>query len=113
MTFFNFQEDGVGREQFQVSKRWWYFLAATIPLTALVFVIWIVWQKIRLRRFREEDVMSTRHGVRIGSTAFGQEFDEVEIDTIVKPQKKRERAGGMLSRFSGWKMGLKDPAQLA
>lgn len=47
MTFFSFQQDSAGNQEFQVSEKWWYFLAATIPLTAVVFLVWIVWQKLR------------------------------------------------------------------
>jgi membrane protein YdbS with pleckstrin-like domain len=55
MTFFNFQEDDTGNQQFQVSNKWWYFLAFTIPLTSVVFLIWIAWQKWRFRSQAEED----------------------------------------------------------
>jgi surface polysaccharide O-acyltransferase-like enzyme len=55
MTFFNFQEDNTGNQQFQVSEKWWYFLAATIPLTIIVFLVWIAWQKWRFRTLAEED----------------------------------------------------------
>jgi surface polysaccharide O-acyltransferase-like enzyme len=55
MTFFNFQEDNTGNQQFQVSEKWWYFLAATIPLTIAVFLVWITWQKWRFRTLAEED----------------------------------------------------------
>jgi len=50
MVFFNFQEDANGQEQFQVSKRWWYYVVTTVPLTGLVFVVWIAWQRVRFRK---------------------------------------------------------------
>jgi hypothetical protein len=58
MAFFNFQQDNNGQQQLQVSDRWWYFLAATIPLTIVVFAVWITWQKIRARKFKEQDVLA-------------------------------------------------------
>jgi surface polysaccharide O-acyltransferase-like enzyme len=54
MTFFNFQENNTGNQQFQVSDKWWYFVAATVPLTAVVFVIWIFWQKWRFGRANKD-----------------------------------------------------------
>jgi hypothetical protein len=61
MTFFNFQQDATtGQQQWQVSERWWYFLAGTIPLTIFVFAVWIVWQRLRFRRFAQEDVVAQK-----------------------------------------------------
>lgn len=55
MTFFNFQQDNDGKQQFQVSDKWWWYLAATIPLTAAVFAIWIVWQKLKFAKEKKEE----------------------------------------------------------
>jgi hypothetical protein len=44
-TFFDFDRDGLS-----VSRRWWILLAATIPLTLLVFGIWLYWRAITLRQ---------------------------------------------------------------
>jgi hypothetical protein len=60
MTFFNFQEDSSGNQQFQVSEKWWYFLAATTPLTIAVFLVWIAWQRWRFRTLAEEDKKALR-----------------------------------------------------
>lgn len=57
MTLFNFQEDSTGNQQFQVTDKWWYFIAATVPLTAIVFLIWIFWQKWRFRRANKDSKM--------------------------------------------------------
>jgi hypothetical protein len=54
MVFFNVSPDPNGSLQFRVSDRWWYFLAATIPTTLLVFAVWIVWQKIRFQNHRKD-----------------------------------------------------------
>jgi ABC-type glucose/galactose transport system permease subunit len=55
MTFFNFEEDNLGNQQFQVSDKWWYFLAATIPLTIAVFSIWIIWQKLKFGEVKQDE----------------------------------------------------------
>jgi hypothetical protein len=55
MTFFNFQQDSTGNQQFQVSQKWWYFLASTVPLTLVVFLVWIAWSRWRFRTLAEED----------------------------------------------------------
>ncbi|KAF9697213.1 hypothetical protein EKO04_004933 [Ascochyta lentis] len=41
-TFFDFGENGL-----QVSSQWWFLLAATIPLTVVVFGVWVGWQRMR------------------------------------------------------------------
>jgi hypothetical protein len=70
MTFFNFQPDENGQQEFQVSDRWWYFLAATVPLTCVVFTVWIVWQRIRFRKCQVENMASNYVG------------DDVELDAF-------------------------------
>lgn len=100
MTFFNFQIDNSGHEQFQVSKRWWYFLVATIPLTALVFAVWIIWQKIRIKKFREEDVTEKRRVQRAEQMAFGQDFDDDDVTITLRSQEKRGANGGRLLKRS-------------
>jgi hypothetical protein len=67
MTFFNFQEDQFGNQQFQVSERWWWFLAATIPLTIAVFAVWLAWQKFRFKKFEEEEFHSNLLESQIGT----------------------------------------------
>ena len=47
MTFFDTATDQNGKTVLQVLPEWWYFLAATIPLTAIIFAFWIWWQKQR------------------------------------------------------------------
>ncbi|KAF8990074.1 hypothetical protein BDQ17DRAFT_1333684 [Cyathus striatus] len=47
MVFFNDGMDSSGRDVFSVSKKWWYFLAATFPLTIAVFSVWWFWTKRR------------------------------------------------------------------
>src|SRR5437667_9337426 len=50
MVFFDFSIGETGREVFRVSGRLWLFLAVTVPLTLLVFAVWIIWQRWRARR---------------------------------------------------------------
>lgn len=47
MVFFDASPDSSGTSSFRVSPSWWLYFAVTIPLTALVFAVWIVWQKYR------------------------------------------------------------------
>ena len=47
MSFFDTAIDQNGKTVLQVLPEWWYFLAATIPLTAMIFAFWIWWQKQR------------------------------------------------------------------
>ncbi|KZM26397.1 hypothetical protein ST47_g2476 [Ascochyta rabiei] len=41
-TFFDFGEQGL-----RVSRQWWVLLAATVPLTIVVFGVWVGWQRMR------------------------------------------------------------------
>ena len=43
MVFFSFDQDG--SRAVHVSPLWWLYLAITIPLTALVLVLWTVWMR--------------------------------------------------------------------
>lgn len=47
MTFFDTATDENGKTVLRVLPEWWYFLAATIPLTAIIFAFWIWWQRQR------------------------------------------------------------------
>ena len=44
MTFFTNSADASGNPTLKVLPQWWYFPVATIPLTALVFGFWKLWQ---------------------------------------------------------------------
>jgi len=46
-NFFDFGEEGL-----QVSSQWWVLLVAAIPLTIMVFGVWLGWQRIRLQSQR-------------------------------------------------------------
>ena len=49
MTFFNAGVDASGKATLSVLPEWWYFPVATIPLTVLVFICWIFWQRQRAK----------------------------------------------------------------
>jgi hypothetical protein len=76
MTFFSFQEDQFGNQQFQVSECWWWFLAATIPLTIAVFAVWLAWQKFGFRKFEEEkfhsNVLESQIGTEMVDLRYGE-----------------------------------------
>lgn len=43
-NFFDFAEQGL-----QVSSKWWVLLAAAVPLTILVFLVWWGWKWVRVQ----------------------------------------------------------------
>jgi magnesium-transporting ATPase (P-type) len=53
-VFFNVGQDTSGSESFWVSQRWWYYLVVTVPLTVLVFVVWLLWREKRMRKHEKE-----------------------------------------------------------
>jgi uncharacterized membrane protein YciS (DUF1049 family) len=57
MVFFNYGFDNNGQEVFQVSSLLWMFFAVTIPVTIIVFGIYLFWRHKREARFsRHKDV---------------------------------------------------------
>jgi hypothetical protein len=44
-NFFDFGEQGLA-----VSDKWWVLLAAAIPLTILVFIVWWAWVLARIQK---------------------------------------------------------------
>ena len=53
MVFFDNKANGSGSESLIVGRQWWLFPAITIPLTILVFTIWVAWQRYRNRVDRQ------------------------------------------------------------
>jgi len=49
MVFFDSKSNESGSELLTVARQWWLFPAITIPLTILVFAIWVAWQRYRNR----------------------------------------------------------------
>ena len=49
MVFFDTKTNGNGGESLIVGSQWWLFPAITIPLTVLVFAVWVSWQRYRNR----------------------------------------------------------------
>jgi len=49
MVFFDTKANDNGGESIIVSRQWWLFPAITIPLTILVFSLWVAWQRYRNR----------------------------------------------------------------
>ncbi|KAF2114814.1 hypothetical protein BDV96DRAFT_85666 [Lophiotrema nucula] len=50
-TFFDHGPDGL-----QVSKKWWILLAATLPLTIVVFAVWFGWRYLKIERKQTSDI---------------------------------------------------------
>ena len=49
MVFFDTKVNDNGSESIIVGRQWWLFPAITIPLTILVFALWVAWQRYRNR----------------------------------------------------------------
>ncbi|CAA7270080.1 unnamed protein product [Cyclocybe aegerita] len=47
MVFFNSESKEDGQLRLTVAPQWWLFPAIAIPLTILVFIVWVVWRKRR------------------------------------------------------------------
>jgi len=46
-TFFDYDDNGL-----HVSGKWWILMAATIPLTIVVFAVWLYWRYLKLQEQR-------------------------------------------------------------
>ena len=49
MVFFDKKANNDGSESMIIGPQWWLFPAITIPLTILVFTLWVAWQRYRNR----------------------------------------------------------------
>jgi hypothetical protein len=49
MVFFDTKANDNGGESIIVGRQWWLFPVITIPLTVLVFALWVAWQRYRNR----------------------------------------------------------------
>ena len=49
MVFFDTKANDNGSQSIVVGRQWWLFPKITIPLTIVVFVTWVVWQRYRNR----------------------------------------------------------------
>ena len=47
MVFFDTKTTGNGSQSLLVGSQWWLFPAITVPLTILVFAVWVLWQRYR------------------------------------------------------------------
>jgi hypothetical protein len=75
MTF-NFQQDLItAQQQFQVSERWWYFLAATIPPTYLYLRYGSPGRDFAIEDFALEDVLSQQKLSSFDGSGGGIEWD--------------------------------------
>ena len=49
MVFFDTKANDDGSKSMIIGPQWWLFPAITIPLTILVFTLWVAWQRYRNR----------------------------------------------------------------
>ena len=96
MVFFDTKTSENGRmELLIVGSQWWLFPVITIPLTILVFVIWVRWQKYHNRM--DWGPASWRILLRLGNCRVSL-LDENESDAI----DDRECTWALISRFPPW-----------
>lgn len=62
-TFFDYGDEGL-----RISKRWWILPASTIPLTVVVFAIWLGWRYLRLKRLGNEKKIRQKETPRVAIT---------------------------------------------
>jgi len=90
MVFFNVNMDEAGNEVFYVSKRWWYYIVVTVPLTLCVFVVWHVWRRFRMRRHFLANSKLLEDG---GTQRTGKVDDPIELGvlgsaTVLQPPRR-------------------------
>ncbi|PPQ90502.1 hypothetical protein CVT25_014185 [Psilocybe cyanescens] len=73
MVFFDTQDNGA----LTVSKQAWLFPAITIPLTIVVFVLWVVWQRYRSRVDARSLGLGNRASVFEDSNNAEKDLDEL------------------------------------
>jgi ABC-type glucose/galactose transport system permease subunit len=49
MVFFDSKANEMGQESLVIGKQWCLFPVITFPLTILIFVVWVLWQRCRYR----------------------------------------------------------------
>jgi hypothetical protein len=59
-VFFNTKANENGSESIIVGRQWWLFPTITIPLSVLVFGLWVGWQRYRKRGNSESLGISDR-----------------------------------------------------
>ncbi|KAJ3515320.1 hypothetical protein NLJ89_g1831 [Agrocybe chaxingu] len=59
MVFFNSENKEDGQVALLVSPQWWLFPAIAIPLTVIVFLVWVVWRRRRNTAASFEDIAKT------------------------------------------------------
>lgn len=97
MAFFTNGSDEAGRPILAVLPQWWIFPATTIPLKALVFIIWRVWQRKRLA----QDV-HTRKEEEKGDGKIEHDFMELEAAPSSEFAPNPERSGSFGFSIGYW-----------
>ncbi|KAH6872932.1 hypothetical protein BKA58DRAFT_456590 [Alternaria rosae] len=62
-TFFDYGDEGL-----RISKRWWILPASTIPLTIVVFAIWLGWRYLRFKKLGNEKKIRQKETLRVAIT---------------------------------------------
>jgi len=61
-TFFAYDSSG----SLSVSSKWWILPACSIPLTIVVFGVWLTWQRMRVTRTKEQQEHALREFIDKG-----------------------------------------------
>ncbi|KAF9474384.1 hypothetical protein BDN70DRAFT_899013 [Pholiota conissans] len=56
MVFFDSHPGNAGRMELSVAPQWWLFPLVTIPLTIIVFLVWVIWRRRRISALRDVEV---------------------------------------------------------
>ncbi|KAK4172596.1 hypothetical protein QBC36DRAFT_247220 [Triangularia setosa] len=51
-TFFRYDKDEMGREEYTISENFWVFWAFSVPLTAGTVMLWFFWDRYRMKKGR-------------------------------------------------------------
>lgn len=57
-TFFDYGDNGP-----RVSQKWWVLFALTVPLTIVVFAVWLYWRYVRLKEDQKKSQEEKKHGL--------------------------------------------------
>jgi hypothetical protein len=104
MAFFNYGVDNNGREYFQVSKLVWVFPAIAIPVTILIFAIYLFyhyWQRGRRRRIslaRLQSQESPDADIEMGGLL--PSLSEDQESPVLRANDHLRQPNGILSHYT-------------
>jgi len=100
MVFFNYGMDNNGRQYFQVSKLVWLFPAVAIPVTILIFAIYLFyqyWQRGRRRRIFLERLQNQKSPDADIETGLLPILSRKQQSPELRPNSNPRQPNGILS----------------